>query len=553
MKAQKKRTRKFTAAALRQAAYRDRKRGDELALLHAQPPRDLANRKRWDDPTPEQIDLIKRTIAKGCDDNQLALFLHTCKSHGLDPLRKQIYCVLWPISHHHQEKRKAANGAEIDVWVPGHEMVIITGIDGYRKMAARDHRDYAGSGEGIFTFADKPPKTPAGRSIPESVTVEIFRRGAPPTRATAYWEEFAPRDLTDKRADFWNRMPKNQLEKCAEAKGLRKAFPGLGDVFTDVEVSQRLQDLTPGGRQIVLADGTAPSGKIIEQRWNEKQLPLVEDAPHGHMPGTRSAQMAEETLRKVEEEDEQWKGHASNVVGSSESYSGRKLPTGPISRNKADRTIATEKTLPAAPPEPFLGTVEIDWTGNPPYLRGDLSNLLELIKKHTKAYWDQKENWWRLPPEDHGTIVAMCEQCSYKLVEVKPKPVAGTGGKEKAGSGAKGPSTHAAAPDPILVKGTIERSVAGMAGKIPVRDVTVILLTDKKRKPSFRCFDKALFTFLDKGIGKQSEVFVKQNGKYWNLVGLKQIGSQSFDKDGKTPCVSVNREPGMLNFGGNGK
>ena len=164
----------------------------------------------------DQVKLIKSTIAKGATDDELQLFLYQAQKTGLDPLARQIHFV----------KRAG-------------QMTIQTAIDGFRAIAARTGQ-HAGTSDGIFEVQkgiDRPSKaTVVVKKIVQGIVSEFS--------ATARWDEYFP---GEKQGFMWKKMPYTMLEKCAEAKALRKAFPeDLSGMYTNDEMQQAdKKDITP--------------------------------------------------------------------------------------------------------------------------------------------------------------------------------------------------------------------------------------------------------------------------------------------------------------------
>lgn len=222
-----------------------------------------------------QLDLVKRTVAKDCNSDEFDMFMAVCRRVGLDPFRRQIHTVIY--NKDKTEKR---------------QMVLITGIDGFRAVAARsgEYRPDENPAEIEYDESLKDPNINP-RGIVRAV-VRPWKMGPDGSwyqiSGEAYWEEFAPisekinwedRGETwpngnakktkvptgefalDTGSDFWRRMPNLMLAKCAEAQALRKGWPeDLSGIYAAEEMHR--------------AD-TQNASEEIEEYQKQKRLDLI--------------------------------------------------------------------------------------------------------------------------------------------------------------------------------------------------------------------------------------------------------------------------------------
>lgn len=173
---------------------------------------------------PEQLEILRTQIAKGCTDAELKYYLTICKHLDLNPFNRQIYAV----------KRKSWNNEKKDY---DENVTVQMGIDGFRLIAERSGK-YAGSNAPRFEWSADGKKL-----IAAYVTVKKLVGGIiVETEAVAYYEEYV-QTYKDKTTQEWKpnaqwvKMPRLMLWKCAEALALRKAFPQeLSGVYSEDEV-----------------------------------------------------------------------------------------------------------------------------------------------------------------------------------------------------------------------------------------------------------------------------------------------------------------------------
>ena len=208
--------------------------------------------------TPEQIEIIKATVAVGVGDMELALFLQVAHSRGLDPFAKEIYAVM----------RWDSEAGKM-------KMVLQTGIDGYRKLAA-DSGEYAGQ-EGPYWCGSDGKWVDVWLSAehPAAAKVGILRKGFDqPIWCIARWDAYRQTKKDGTLSKFWKQMGPEQLAKCAEAIGLRKAFPRqTAGLRTHEEMAQADNDV----KAIRVEAQQAVAQEKLAQYGNPVDLP--DDAP----------------------------------------------------------------------------------------------------------------------------------------------------------------------------------------------------------------------------------------------------------------------------------
>ena len=162
--------------------------------------------------TPAQIEVIRRTVAAGTSNDELALFLEVCQHRGLNPFAREIYAIM-------------RSG----------KMTIQVSIDGFRKLAERSGKYRSQLGP-YFCGADGIWKEEwLSKAAPVAAKVGILRADFDtPMWAVARYDAYV-----QAQSPIWQKMPDLMTAKCAEALALRKAFPDeMSGLYTHEEMAQ---------------------------------------------------------------------------------------------------------------------------------------------------------------------------------------------------------------------------------------------------------------------------------------------------------------------------
>lgn len=148
----------------------------------------------------EQEALIRDMYGNGATETEFQVFLEVCRARRLNPLTRQIYFVQrWD-----SEKQRNVWAAQVS-------------IDGFRAIAERTGK-YDGQDEPEYEYDAK------GKLV--LARVRVYRKDwSRPAVGVARFDEYAARKKSGELTLMWATKGHVMIAKCAEALGLRKAFP----------------------------------------------------------------------------------------------------------------------------------------------------------------------------------------------------------------------------------------------------------------------------------------------------------------------------------------
>lgn len=185
----------------------------------------LALRNTQTQWTEDQYAALMQLGLENAGPANLKVLMHVAQRTGLDPFSRQIYLI----------------GRQ--VWDPMLQRKVMrwtiqTGIDGFRIIADR-RPEYKGQTEpqwcgddGVWVDVWLSSKPPA------AARVGVYRSDfQAPVYAVTLFREFAQYKASGDLTSMWATKSAHMIAKCAEAGGLRKAFPNdLGGMYTDDEM-----------------------------------------------------------------------------------------------------------------------------------------------------------------------------------------------------------------------------------------------------------------------------------------------------------------------------
>jgi phage recombination protein Bet len=277
--------------------------------------------------------LVEAVFPAAKTPDSVVLALSYCKARRLDPFKRVVHIV--PIWDSESSSMKET------VW---------PGIAEHRTTAFRT-KAYAGADPAAFgemierTFEGPTKKGQVKATVrfPEWCQLTVYRlidgQRVPVPGPRVYWlETYSRMGRTEVPNDMWQKRPSGQIEKCAEAAALRRAFPEeLGDEATVEEAGAF--DHAP------MKDVTPPPAPTREQFTAPEPIRAPTEAEE--RKADRMAERFAQTGEKPGDDDYEDSGRAGDLS-----------PPDPTPEATREGTDSAANPLPEWPPQPTYVAVK---------------------------------------------------------------------------------------------------------------------------------------------------------------------------------------------------
>lgn len=237
----------MTVSEPQQLQKKDEKQDKLVVVSQGRPPYPVRAQAAFGISPGDWRALVDAVFPSAKTTEGVELALSYCRARRLDVFKRPVHVVpIWDSN----------KGAEVEsVW---------PGIGELRTTAARTG-EHAGYDEAVFgslitmTFKGMVGKGQYAKEVEKTVTfpewaqITVYRlvkgqRMPYPSPKVEWLETYATMGKSDVPNDMWANRPKGQIEKCAEAAALRRAFPEeIGSDYIPEEVGGRRAaiDITP--------------------------------------------------------------------------------------------------------------------------------------------------------------------------------------------------------------------------------------------------------------------------------------------------------------------
>lgn len=229
---------------------------------------------KYDDPG--MIETLKQTVAKGATDSEFRMFLEVCKSTGLNPFLKEIWCAV-PMKNGQRN--------------PFGAVLIMAGRDGYLRVA-NDHPMF----DGIETRVERDSK-----NIPIKAVCTVWRKDrSHPTICEAYFNEYYKPGYGDKPG-IWDTYKSAMIAKVSEVLALKRSF-SINGVVTEEEIGDQAPapQHEPRGSSAAAKELGETKVRALQAGASRQEAEQIHEAEFVEPPPTNLEATLEASIKQAE-------------------------------------------------------------------------------------------------------------------------------------------------------------------------------------------------------------------------------------------------------------